>query len=59
MRDGISAKMREKEENTILHDLTGRKVKFQVPGNNFHKITPSPEVLLLLMYDKHAVLRYT
>ena len=31
--------MREKEENTILHDLTGRKVEFQVPGIYFHKIT--------------------
>ena len=54
--------MREKEENTILHDLTGSKVKFQVPGNYFHKIKASPEVLLLLIINgltfKRTLLKY-
>ena len=46
---GDYSRNKRKEENTIFHNVTGRKVKFQVPGNSFHKITLSPKDLLILM----------
>ena len=59
---GDYSRNKRKEENTIFHNVTGRKVKFQVPGNYFHKITVSPEVLLILIINgltfKRTLLKY-